>query len=161
MSRVTLKNVKYAAFASEETACFEATVYIDGVKKGTVSNDGHGGCDDYSDHALQQELEAIAKTLPKYEFYGEQHEHNAETMIGEIFAAWQMERDLKRDLGKKLMYTKADGFIYETKIPKAASYEAATAFLTKMNAVQCLNRMPFEQAFEIYKANAAKQKVAA
>lgn len=45
MSRIQLKNVKYAAFASEETHCYEASVYFDGKKVGTVKNDGHGGCD--------------------------------------------------------------------------------------------------------------------
>ena len=44
-TRVTLKNVKYAAFASEETACFEASVYFDGKRVGSVRNEGHGGCD--------------------------------------------------------------------------------------------------------------------
>lgn len=32
--RVTLRNIKHAAFASQETECFNATVYIDGVKEG-------------------------------------------------------------------------------------------------------------------------------
>lgn len=45
--QITLKNVKYAAFASEETPCFEATVYVDGKRFCKVRNDGHGGCDDY------------------------------------------------------------------------------------------------------------------
>lgn len=42
--QITLKNFKHAAFASQETYCFEATVYIDGKKAGIASNDGHGGC---------------------------------------------------------------------------------------------------------------------
>lgn len=42
-----LRNVKYAEFASEETACYQATLYVDGRKFCEVSNDGHGGCDDY------------------------------------------------------------------------------------------------------------------
>jgi hypothetical protein len=43
--KVELKNVKYSAFASQETHCFEATVYIDGKRVGTVSNEGYGGPD--------------------------------------------------------------------------------------------------------------------
>lgn len=39
-----LKGIKYAAFASEETACYQAGIYRDGRKVGEVSNDGHGGC---------------------------------------------------------------------------------------------------------------------
>lgn len=44
---ITLRNVKYAQFASQETACFEATVYVDGRKFCHVHNDGHGGCNFY------------------------------------------------------------------------------------------------------------------
>lgn len=44
---VILKNLKYAAFASEETHCFEATVYVDGKRFCIASNEGHGGPDRY------------------------------------------------------------------------------------------------------------------
>jgi hypothetical protein len=44
---VELRGVKYAEFASDETACYRATLYVDGAKFCEVSNDGHGGCDDY------------------------------------------------------------------------------------------------------------------
>jgi len=44
MAKITLKNFKHAEFASHETNCFEATVYLDGKKFGNVENDGHGGC---------------------------------------------------------------------------------------------------------------------
>lgn len=42
-----LRNVKHAEFASEETACYRATLYVDGRKFCEVSNEGHGGCDDH------------------------------------------------------------------------------------------------------------------
>lgn len=41
--KITLKNFKHAAFASEETLCFEASVYIDGKKIAKANNDGKGG----------------------------------------------------------------------------------------------------------------------
>lgn len=40
---ITLKNVKIYDALSEETLCFTATVYENGVKIGTAKNDGHGG----------------------------------------------------------------------------------------------------------------------
>ena len=43
-----LKNVKYAAFASEDSHCFEATLYKDGKRWCIVSDDGHGGCMDFN-----------------------------------------------------------------------------------------------------------------
>ena len=46
-SRISLKNIKYAAFASHETHCFEATVCLDGDRACKVENDGKGGSDHY------------------------------------------------------------------------------------------------------------------
>lgn len=41
--KITLKGLKIAKFASEETLCYEATVYIDGKALCIASNQGHGG----------------------------------------------------------------------------------------------------------------------
>jgi hypothetical protein len=46
-SRISLKNIKHAAFASHETHCFEATVCLDGDRVCKVENDGKGGSDHY------------------------------------------------------------------------------------------------------------------
>jgi hypothetical protein len=46
-SRISLKNIKRAAFASHETHCFEATVCLDGDRACKVENDGKGGSDHY------------------------------------------------------------------------------------------------------------------
>jgi len=40
-----VKNITHYARGSEETPCYNATVYINGKKAIEVSNDGHGGCD--------------------------------------------------------------------------------------------------------------------
>jgi hypothetical protein len=61
---VTIKNLKFSEFASQETSCFKASVYINGVRKGEVSNEGHGGANSYVPWSLHNELEAIAKELP-------------------------------------------------------------------------------------------------
>ncbi len=45
--KVTIKNLKYAAFASQETSCFEATIYVDGKRFCTARNEGSGGPDCY------------------------------------------------------------------------------------------------------------------
>jgi hypothetical protein len=41
--QITLKNLKISKFMSEETTCFQATIYVDGKKAGMAQNDGHGG----------------------------------------------------------------------------------------------------------------------
>ena len=45
--KLGLVKVKHAAFASQETHCFEAVLTIDSVPAFHVSNDGHGGADFY------------------------------------------------------------------------------------------------------------------
>lgn len=40
---IELKNIKYSQFASHETNCYQASIYVDGRKAGAVDNDGHGG----------------------------------------------------------------------------------------------------------------------
>ena len=41
--KIELKRVEHAKFASEETECFKANLYVDGKKIATCDNDGHGG----------------------------------------------------------------------------------------------------------------------
>lgn len=41
--KIELKSVQFAAFASHETNCFDAIVYLDGVRSIHASNEGHGG----------------------------------------------------------------------------------------------------------------------
>lgn len=43
---IELKAIKVLSSMSQETNCYEATLYVDGVKWGDVGNAGHGGCDD-------------------------------------------------------------------------------------------------------------------
>lgn len=43
--RLELKSIKVAAFASEETHCYEGILYLDGKKAARMSNEGRGGPD--------------------------------------------------------------------------------------------------------------------
>tara|TARA_B100000287_G_scaffold412338_1_gene442683 strand:+ start:397 stop:966 length:570 start_codon:yes stop_codon:yes gene_type:complete len=43
-----LKGIKHAAFASQETHCYEASVYFNGKIIGWVNNDGYGGSDTFN-----------------------------------------------------------------------------------------------------------------
>jgi hypothetical protein len=45
IDKLELKNISHYARGSEETPCYNATVYINGKKAVEVSNDGHGGSD--------------------------------------------------------------------------------------------------------------------
>jgi hypothetical protein len=43
---IELKNIRVLTSMSQETHCYEATLWVDGERWGTVGNAGHGGCDD-------------------------------------------------------------------------------------------------------------------
>ena len=152
---IEIKNVKYAAFASEETHCFSASVYIEGEKAGEVSNDGHGGSNHFRPYELQTFLNTYAKTLPAIDCSNigavEPHrfiEQDAETLIGEMVNDWLAARDLKRLLSKRVLFQE-DGKIMQTRV------------LTKDRMAKCigqfnkpLNDMPFAEALKVYRERA-------
>mgnify|MGYP001185901096 CR=1 FL=1 len=103
---IELKNIKYSAFASQETNCFSASIYIDGHKRGTVENSGHGGCDNITPWQLGKEIEEYAKTLPSEEFEGHTLPESADTLIGGLLNKWLEDRDLKRLCKKNVLFRK-------------------------------------------------------
>ena len=77
--RVTLKNVKEAG--GEETPRFEASLYLDGKRVATVSNDGRGGCCDYRweggwNTSAQKTCDQIAE-----EFHGEAYREALDMLV--------------------------------------------------------------------------------
>ena len=61
---ITLKNIKFSEWASEETHCFQATIYIDGKRAMKVSNDGHGAPNQYY-HTSGQSHEEFKKQFDR------------------------------------------------------------------------------------------------
>ncbi len=160
--KIELKNIKHSEFASQETNCYQATIYIDGKRVGTVENAGHGGCDNVYPYQVAQQIDAYAKTLPKTvcSFIDPETgkpaemEQTHETIFGDILTSWLMSKDLKRLMSKRIVFVKEDGNVYETK--------AFTADQLKLNLNQSklpemlkaktiLNLLPFDQALTIYK----------
>ena len=43
--KLEMKNIKHSEWASEETHCYQASLYVDGKPFAIVSNDGQGGSD--------------------------------------------------------------------------------------------------------------------
>ena len=69
---LTLKNIKHAEFASQETHCFEATIYLHGKPAIKVENDGRGGADNHygrkgqSAEDFRESRDAVGKAAMKY-----------------------------------------------------------------------------------------------
>jgi hypothetical protein len=71
--KIQLKNIKYSEWVSEETACYQANIYLNGKHVGYCSNDGKGGCTSYNripnvDYKVIQAMEEYCKGLPPIEY---------------------------------------------------------------------------------------------
>jgi hypothetical protein len=164
--KIELKNIKYSEFASHETSCYEATIYIDGKKAGIVENDGRGGCDNVVPWQLAQEIDAYAKTLPSVVCKWidpetgkpAEMEQTHETIFGDILTDWLHAKDLKRAMSRCVMFTREDGRVYQATSMKKdalAQYLSEGKLKEALKAKEILNLLPFGKALEIYKQGAA------
>ena len=85
-SSITIKNIKHAAFASEETHCFEATIYIDNKRSLRVSNDGHGGPNQYY-HTKDQTDSAFKDQFNRAIIIGERYVQEHHTRSWDEYAS--------------------------------------------------------------------------
>lgn len=159
--KIELRNIKYSDFASEETACYQATIYIDGKKVGEVSNSGKGGCDNIYPYEVENMINRYAKTLPVRKLgiidpkTGKELEcdQTAETIFGELLDDFLYTKDLKKALKSKILFLR-DQKVYETKRLDANGMKAmleAPNLLARLNAEKVLNLMPIDKALPLYK----------
>jgi len=164
--KIEIKNVKHSEFASHETSCFEASVYIDGVRAGIVENDGQGGCNRYHPYELEIKINDYAKTLPPVVTSMKDphdssktftYDQDADTVIDDLLTAHLYTKDLKRALAKKILFIGGDNKIYET---KSLTKLQMQIYLAKANIQETfktqkiLNTLPFSEALSIYRRGA-------
>jgi len=155
--KIELKNVQTAAFASEETTCFSASLYINDTKVGTARNQGHGGAtriEAYNKEA--QELVKLAEeycaTLPSYKSDHFDLDVDLEFYIDLLVEQSQTARELKRLMKNKVVAVK-DGD------PKGQYYVLKSPLASAQRAQDCnpdlriLNLLPFEEALKLYSVN--------
>lgn len=164
---IELKNLKHAAFASEETLCFSATVYIDGKKAGEASNDGRGGCNRYHPWSLQGILDEHAKTLPPevtklpdldnpskaFTF-----QPDADSVITNLVSDMLAAKDLRRAMSSKILLATPDG--KEIRQTKSIGKERLAELLAlpdvathlRCPGARVLNLLSFEEALALYLA---------
>jgi len=144
---IELKNIKYVAALSEETHCFTASLYIDGKKRGEVSNRGHGGCNEYTDPTAEDEINAYAKTLPKKWAFEQWFDQDAEILICNLINDYLDRKQLQKEL-KAVVLTIKDGSLWQYKL-KSGKREELIEHL-KRRGEQVLNALPFDAAFSLY-----------
>ena len=162
---ITLKHIKLAKFASQETHCYNAVIYFNGRRVCGVANAGHGGCDDYwnINPTVMADVNAYIETLPEVtvsnsESYSYTYKPTLETICSGLVNDWVMMRDLKRHLRQRIVWVE-DGKCWNSQVlAKSASYltllkaRAQKHQEMHLNA-KVLNLLPFNEALELYKEN--------
>jgi hypothetical protein len=147
--KVELRNLKHSAFASQETECFRATVYLDGVRAGVVANGGYGGGHEYGNNTMRERLSEHAKTIPPTPTKWGDIVATADTVIDRALTDAMHRRDLTRLLRSRVLFLKADGNIYQTRVLKPGRIRDAL-YNRPLGAVAVLNELPFEDALKLY-----------
>ena len=96
---IELKNIKIYKELSEETRCFTATLYIDGVNKGRVSNRGQGGENSYDDMTWNELKEVniwCESNLPMFEYAGRKMKTDLELHLENIMDEYENTKWFKR-----------------------------------------------------------------
>jgi len=155
--KITLKNFKYSEFASHETHCFEASVYIDGKRAGIASGDGNGGCMTIHPHALRDKIDAYARTLPPVTYDEITVEQDAETILGVLITQTLIERDLNRYLRTGVVWLTNQREIKFRKMPaNLLSGELKKPDLSTRlkDCAAILNVLPHADALRLFKMHA-------
>ena len=172
--KLELKNIKHSEFASEETHCYQATLYVDGKKMAEVRNDGQGGSDfqwalkPFTEKDLDKVRAWCIKNLPKWKFENnvkfEMCDTDLEMWCGEEVNKFLVSRDLKRKLNKKIIYEQnKELWEYSFKGVKKLEQKHLISFVNGVakakvennenwkNVTAILNTLPFDKALEIYR----------
>lgn len=97
-----IKKLSIQTRLSQETLCFSADIWVDGKNIGEVTNQGHGGCNNYywHDAVKGKELEDFAKTtVTKYNF------DQLDILVDEVISKMQADKEIKRWCKTKTVFT--------------------------------------------------------
>ena len=154
--KIELKALKYSDFASQETHCFQANIYIDGKMRGTADNDGRGGMTTILPWQLHNEIKLYTdKIPPRIVKYGDTEmslDTSPDSYIDELVTLALHEKDLKRAMKTRILFTR-ENQVFETKKLTAAELAASLAHAQikdKLNADQVLNLLPMGEALSLY-----------
>lgn len=111
---IELRKLRVMAGLSEETACYTAEIWIDGVRSFAASNRGHGGADYY--HPLGSVTEAevndwLRANRPTRVFHGIMLEPSLEHEIAHLMDAAEQGKALRRKLRTNII-TIENGSVY-------------------------------------------------
>ena len=154
--KIELKALKYSDFASQETHCFQANIYIDGKKAGWAENNGHGGMTSIHPHQLYTTIrQCTDKIPPRIVKYGDTEmsiDTSPDSYIDELVTLALHERDLKRAMKTRILFTRKNQVFETTKFSAAQmAVDLASPHLKeRLKADQILNLLPMGEASNLY-----------
>ncbi len=168
ISKLEVKNISHYARGSEETPCYNATVYVNGKKAVEVSNDGHGGSDRQHTYPqcafnLREINDWCINTFGKetWEYNGKTYstDLDLEHYCHQELYNWLDTKELKKEMKKQyLCIDKKDDkeFLVAWKRPisKVIDDDGFQNWLKKNQphmVGKCLNFLPFDQALKLFK----------
>jgi len=160
--KITLSNVKYSAFASEETSCFQASVVVNDVVVGTARNDGKGGMTFIEPQTLVDALNEYGAMLPKRKYSTMELDQNAESLVDDALVRVLQSKDLQKALRKRVLFTvKGKTGVYQTKTMTAEQLrlnllEPNLKSLLGKDCDQILNLIDFDDALDLYLTSPTK-----
>tara|TARA_R100001480_G_scaffold109002_1_gene110590 strand:- start:42 stop:572 length:531 start_codon:yes stop_codon:yes gene_type:complete len=161
--KLELKKIKVCKWASEETHCYQATLYRDGVPIIEVSNDGHGGSDSqwaikpFENNIVDEVEDWCKKNLPKWKGHNnEMYDTDLEIWCNEQVNKHLVEKDLqrsfKKDLKNKILFVENDKLMQFTwKKCKELTSQHFEYFKSKYPKRDILNLKNKDLAFKLYK----------
>ena len=158
-----VKKISHYERGSEETPCYNATVYINGKKAIEVGNDGHGGMDKQSqydgfEHGIVQQankwcINKFGKKSFTYQSDDDEKECtydiDLEQYCHDELYKWLDTKHLKKDLKKKYLFVE-DGKLMGYK-RKGTDEEFKEFFEKNHPKEKCLNFLPFDDALKLFK----------
>ena len=167
--RIELKNVKHMEALSEETHAYSATVYVDGKRWASVSNQGQGGPDSvyplrnskktYTD--IQAELKDLNKRISNTfdplvdeRYGGPPMKQDLELVCGELVNKYLYRKEFLRARRKYLMFTtSANPGVFQISRPAKDRIEHAKAAISARHigeTLQFLDDLSEEDAIELF-----------
>jgi hypothetical protein len=157
--KVELKNIKIVQALSEETTCFTAVAYVDGIKTFYVSNRGHGGCHEYTEVDCKPEtrarfdaVDAWAKTLPPDHYGDLELPSDLDSVVDDALIEHELRQTFKRLTKTKLAFVE-DGKVWTMKL-QAPLGLVRDAFKAKRPNARILNGMDESEAIALLKVAA-------
>ena len=165
-----VKNLSHYARGSEETPCYNATVYINGKKAIEIKNEGRGGMD-YQDvypemydifpdkNILKMANEWCVKTFGQESFKfmsgGKEetctYDIDLEHYCHKVLYDWLDTKKLKQDLKKQWLFVEKGQLMGYKK--RANDTDTAFKHFFEKNHPndKCLNFLPFDDALKLFK----------